>query len=196
MSTFPLLCVVRSKIWQKSGFLWKAKVDRTDVRNGVQIRKGKTGRVLFWFSVQTQQQLCDKDEMMWADEWRVIRSPKKLQQKSNTNLRWKYKSRDFFKKMIASICNSQPILVYHIQNTNENGKSSSQFPAELCNLTRRALHQKSNGLNTNSRKMCFNVACCNSILALVCFSLNIHYFQCLWTQLSGTSCCMIRDADA
>ena len=64
------IVALRSK---KSGFLWKAKVDRTDVRNGVQIRKGKTGRVLFWFSVQTQQQLCDKDEMMWADEWRVIR---------------------------------------------------------------------------------------------------------------------------
>ena len=55
------IVALRSK---KSGFLWKAKVDRTDVRNGVQIRKGKTGRVLFWFSVQTQQQLCDKDEMM------------------------------------------------------------------------------------------------------------------------------------
>ena len=62
-----------SKIWRKSGFLWKAKVDGSDVRNGVQIRKGKTGRVLFWFSVQTQQQSCDKDEMMLADEGRVIR---------------------------------------------------------------------------------------------------------------------------
>ena len=78
MSTFPLLCVVRSKIWQKSGFLWKAKVDGSDVRNGVKIRKGKTGRVLFWFSVQTHQQSCDKDEMMWADEWRVIRSKIKI----------------------------------------------------------------------------------------------------------------------
>ena len=59
-----LSIALRSKIWQKSGFLWKAKVDGSDVRNGVQIRKGKTGRVLFWFSVQTQQQSCDKDEMM------------------------------------------------------------------------------------------------------------------------------------
>ena len=70
MNVVLSIVALRSK---KSGFLWKAKVDRTDVRNGVQIRKGKTGRVLFWFSVQAQQQSCDKDEMMWADEWRVIR---------------------------------------------------------------------------------------------------------------------------
>ena len=65
------IVALRSK---KSGFLWKAKVDRTDVRNGVQIRKGKTGRVLFWFSVQAQQQSCDKE---WCEqtneEWFVFK---------------------------------------------------------------------------------------------------------------------------
>ena len=74
------------KIWRKSGFLWKAKVDGSDVRNGVQIRKGKTGRVLFWFSVQTQQQSCDKDEMMLADEGRVIR----FQNKNHSSKHWRF----------------------------------------------------------------------------------------------------------
>ena len=163
----------------QGGWVWCQKC--------VQIRKGKTGRVLFWFSVQTQQQSCDKDEMMLADEGRVIR----FQNKNHSSKHWRFDKNQIQiqgKNTREGIFLKIWLLKFAILNQFQCIKSKITMKMErtLVNSLRISViwleelcseEQRSGKNSCKISNMCYDVACFNPILALVYFLSSMHYFQ-------------------